>query len=50
MVDPAVLHDSVLSTARPTLAAAVAAVTEAAPALPVTAEIVRGPAVTALSA
>ncbi len=48
VVDPAVLHDSVLSTARTTLAAAVAAVTEAAPALPVTAEIVRGPAVTAL--
>jgi nucleotide-binding universal stress UspA family protein len=48
VVDPAVLHDSVVSTARTTLAAAVDAVTEAAPALPVTAEIVRGPAVTAL--
>jgi len=48
IVDPAVLHESVVSTAQTTLAAAVAAVTEAAPELPVAAEIVRGPAVTAL--
>jgi nucleotide-binding universal stress UspA family protein len=48
IVDPAVLHESVMSTARTTLAAALAAVTDAAPALPVTAELVQGPAVTAL--
>jgi nucleotide-binding universal stress UspA family protein len=48
VVDPAVLRDSVMSTARTTLAAGVAAVTDAAPGLPVTAELVQGPAVTAL--
>jgi nucleotide-binding universal stress UspA family protein len=48
VVDPAVLHDAVQSTANTTLATAVTAVAEAAPELPVEAEIVRGPAVTAL--
>jgi nucleotide-binding universal stress UspA family protein len=48
VVDPAVLHDSIVSTANTTLAAALATVTDAAPALPVTAEVIRGPAVTAL--
>jgi len=48
VVDPAVLHDPVVSTANTTLATAVAAIAEAAPELPVEAETVRGPAVTAL--
>lgn len=48
VVDPGVLHDSIVSTANTTLAAAVTAVSEAAPTLPVTAELVQGPAVTAL--
>ncbi len=48
VVDPAVLHDSIVSTANATLAAAVSAVTEAAPTLPVTAELVSGSVVTAL--
>jgi nucleotide-binding universal stress UspA family protein len=48
VVDPEVLHASVVSTAKATLAAAVGAVTEAAPTLSVTAELVSGSAVTAL--
>jgi nucleotide-binding universal stress UspA family protein len=48
VVGPAVLHDSVVRTARTTLAAAVAVVTEVAPALAVTAEIVAGSAATTL--
>lgn len=48
VVDPAVLHDALLSTANSNLAAAVAAVAEATPELPVAAEVVRGPVVTAL--
>jgi nucleotide-binding universal stress UspA family protein len=46
--DSAVLHDSMMSTANTTLAAAAAAVAAAMPALSVTTELVRGPAVTAL--
>jgi nucleotide-binding universal stress UspA family protein len=48
VVDPAVLHDAVVSTANTTLATAVAAVAEAAPELPVAAEVFAGPAVTVL--
>jgi nucleotide-binding universal stress UspA family protein len=48
VVDPAVLRDAVQSTANTTLATAVTAIAEAAPELPVEAETVRGPAVTAL--
>jgi nucleotide-binding universal stress UspA family protein len=48
VVDPEVLHTSIVSTAKATLAAAVSAVTEAAPTLSVTAELVSGSVVTAL--
>ena len=48
VVDSGVLHESVMSTARATLAAAVTSVTEAAPKLPITAEIISGPAVAVL--
>lgn len=48
VVDAAALHESVVNTARASLAAAVTSVTEVAPALPVTAEIISGPAVAVL--